>query len=205
MLPDLLGGEDQHGGDEPHQGAKDAEESASSRAALEGVGCLTIQAILDHVQIEAAHVYRAETQDLVIRHVELEATVRLHAAAGQLGRAGQSPPVQQLELAHGEQVPVGPKAIQVTQQEPGRVADAPVGVRQLLEDGIGDPDVLPVVRRGHQKAQDVGAVTLDDALRCDDVAQRLVHGPPLPVHDEAMGENHPVWGLAPGRHRRQQG
>ena len=70
-LPDLVAGEGQNGGEHLGHAVQDQVQRGLGAAALQAVALLTVEPILDDVQIEAGELHHAEVVDLVGDHVEL--------------------------------------------------------------------------------------------------------------------------------------
>ncbi len=99
----------------------------------------------------------------------------------------------------------GIEAVEVGQQEAGRVADAPVGVGGALEDLVGDAHLGPVVGGRHPQADDVRAQGLHHVLGPHHVALGLGHLLALGVHREAVGQHLGVGRPVVHGHRGEQG
>ncbi len=96
------------------------------------------------------------------------------------------------------------EVVHVAEQEPERVADAPVRLARAFENLIGDAHVLGVVGCRHPQTDDVRAVLGDDIERRDHVAERLRHLTTLAVHDEAVGEHAAERSLTVHAHAREK-
>ena len=77
--PDLFGGKGQNRGDEADHAAEDVVHGGLSRTALQRVGAVAVQSVLDDIQIEVGHLHHAEVVDGAVDIVEL---VGLIAGAG---------------------------------------------------------------------------------------------------------------------------
>ncbi len=90
------------------------------------VGPGRVQAILDHVEVKAAHVHDAEVVQRLVDQVKLVALVGRDDRRLQPGRARDGPAVELHQVGDRHRVPRRIEAMQVTEQETRRVADAPV-------------------------------------------------------------------------------
>ena len=116
----------------------------------------------------------------------------------------QDPAIHGGQLVIGQVVHAGLEIVQVAQQEPRRVANAAVRLRQALEDVHGDAHVVAVVRGGHPQAQYLRPKLIDDLLGRDGVAQGLGHLAALAVQGEAVGQDLLIGRLALDGHCREE-
>ena len=188
VLPDLVTGEGQNGGEELGHGVQDQEQGSLGGAAAQAVLLLAVQPVLQNVQIEAGQVHHAEVVDGVGDHVVFVAHVGLAAGLYQLVQAGQGPAVQLLQLLGGDQA-VGIEFVQVAQAIPGGVAELQVVLGDLLKDLFGAAHIGMVVGGGGPQADDIRAELLDQVGGVYAVAQGLVHGTALAVYGPAVGQN----------------
>ena len=147
-----------------------------------------VEPVLQHVEVEATQVLRAEQLQLGDHGVEfVRLVVRQHIGL-KLGGARQQPAVdfQQIALGHG--VLHGVEIAGVGQQKAQRVADAAVGVDDARHDLVVARDVARIVAGGHPQAQNLRAPFLVGFLQVDAVAERLAHLAALRIHREAVRE-----------------
>ena len=81
------------------------------------------------------------------------------------------------------------ETVQIAEEVAQRVAQPAIGFDDAPDDPGADPQVVRIVDRRHPETQDIGAVVLHDALRGDDVAERLGHLAPLAVERETVGQH----------------
>ena len=204
VLPDLIGRIGQDRRDELGQRHQDLIQRGLSRAPLAGRGPFTVQAVLERIEVEAAHVHRAEVVHLMEHHVVLVVAVRLDGAPGKAPKPQHRPAVDLRHGVKGHGVLDRVKVRDVAQEKPGRVADPPVDFGQLVEDIFRDAHIAPVVDGGRPQAQHVRPVLPHHRLGLHHVAQGLGHLAAFLVHHETVGEHGAVRRVAPRGHRRQQ-
>jgi len=204
MVPDLLGREGEHGSQEPREVLHDQEQGALCRFALLRAGLVDIEPVLEDIEVEGAHVHHTEVVDELVDDIGLELLVGpAHLLDELLGHVqGVAVHLEHLPVRHHVRVRV--ESREVAEHEPGRVADAAVGLHQALDDFARDADVVPEVLGAHPEPEDLGAVFVDDLLGRDGVAQGLGHLAALAVHHKSVGEDGPVGRFAARAHRRQQ-
>ena len=96
-LPDLVAGEGQDRAEELGQGVEDQVHRGLSRAALDAVARLAVEAVLQNVQIELAELGHAEIVDRVGQDMELIVVIGFEGGLDQLVQPGHGPAV---ELQH---------------------------------------------------------------------------------------------------------
>ena len=136
--------------------------------------------------------------------VELVLVVGPRHAVDQAGQAVEHEAVHLVEARVGLPVAARVEVEQVAEQEPERVAHAPVRVGQAVEDLPRHPDVLGVVLGSDPQAEDLGAVLRQQIVETDHVAERLRHLAALTVDEEAVGQHAQVGRPAARRHRLEQ-
>ena len=154
-----------------------------------------VEAVLQDIEVDGAHLHGAELVQPVKGQVKFVILVRLLNPLQELGQPGEGQPVQFLPLLRRHQVALGIEVVEVPQHETGGVAETPVGVSRLFQDVGGEPNVVPVIYRGHPQPQDFGPITIRDPLGGDDVTQGFRHLAAFAVHHEAMGQDSPIGGL----------
>ena len=95
-------------------------------------------------------------------------------------------------LVHGQRVALDVEVGEIREQEPQRVANAPIGFDDALQDLFRDRQLARVIGRRHPQAQDVRAELVHHLLRRDDVALRLAHLVPGAIDKEAVGEQRAI-------------
>ncbi len=63
------------------------------------------------------------------------------------------------------------EVVDITEEIPVSIADTPVHFDKIVDDALGDPDIVPVIRGRDPEPQDIRPVFLDDFLGADSVAQ----------------------------------
>src|SRR5438270_12889081 len=102
--PDLLGREDEYGGDQANQRAGDFPDRrlrGTTRSVLRG---LRIETILENVKVKRAEIDDAEIVDSMINTVKIVSLVPLAALTDQLGGALEHPAIHFLELIVGQRI-----------------------------------------------------------------------------------------------------
>ena len=163
-----------------------------------------VQAILQNVQIEATEIHDAEVMDLLIDEVKLVVAVRRDDVFMQRPRPRQRPAIECDQFGGRHGVTGRVEAGKIAEQEPDRVAHAPVRVGHALQDLIGDTHVVGVVRGSDPESQHVGAERSDYLLWHHGVADGLRHLVALLVHCEAVRQHTAVGGVRVHRDRGQQ-
>ena len=203
--PDLITGEGQDGGEQLGHGVQDQVQGGLGAAALQTILLLTVEPVLDDVQIEAAQLHHAEIIDGMGHHMELILVIGGLHLLDQGVELGDSPAVQGQHILGGHQI-IGVKAVEVAQAVAGGVAELQIVLAQLLEDLLGAAHVHMVVGGTGPETDHIRAELLDDIGRVNAVAQGLVHGAALAVHGPAVGQALFVGGtLAQGADSHQQG
>ena len=137
--------------------------------------------------------------------MELVAFIGLRHAPDHFLQAVQGPPVHFQHLVAIQTVGIRCKVIQIAQDEPAGVADAPVGFHQALENFLGNADVVGIVLRRHPQPQDFRAVFGNGVFRVDGVAAGFGHLFSFAVHDKAVGQDAFVGGPSAGSDGFQKG
>src|SRR3989442_15485478 len=106
---------------------RDLVQGGLGAAAGQALGRAGVQAVLEHVQVEAAQVFRAEQLQLGHHGVEFIDLVVGQQLGLELGGAGQGPAVDLQQLFGGNRVLRSIEVADVGQQEAQRVADAEIG------------------------------------------------------------------------------
>ncbi len=163
---------------------------------------VTIQAVLDNIQIEIGHIHHAEVVDCMQYGMELISVIARNHTGNQLIKLHQRPLVKLLELLIRQQLR-GIKAVQVAENIARRIADFQIVLGQVLEHFLGNTHILPVIGRGHPQTQNIRAIILQNLLRADAVAQRLGHLLPLFIHNHAVCDNRLIRRNALDRNRGQ--
>ncbi len=136
--------------------------------------------------------------------MELKFFVILQAPFPQLLETGQNPAVQLGHPGFGPTINGGIEINEITQHKADGVADLAIGIGQLAEDILRDPDIVAIILGGGPEPQDLGPVLLDDRLRGDHVADTLGHLLALAVHHKAVGQHRLVRSRPPGADRGQK-
>src|SRR5215467_9326318 len=189
VAPRLLRGEREDRRHEPRQPAEDVEADGLGSAPPRVVGQRGVEPVLDDVEVERREVDRAEVVDGVEDRVELVVVVGAPDAADQPRQPIEDPAVNLVQPGVRLAVARGIEIAEVAEQEPERVAHAPVGVGEPLQDLHRHADVLRVVLGRHPQSQDLGTELRQDVVELDGVAEGLRHLPPLAVDEEAVGHD----------------
>ena len=171
VRPHLVRGEGQDRGHQPRQRGEQLEAHRLGGAAHRIVGGPDVEPVLDGVEVERGEVDRAEVVDRVEGHVELEVLVRLPPARDQITEAQQGPAVELVHVAVRAPIALGVEVGQGAEQEAARVADAPVGVGEPVQDLERETDVLRGVLRGHPQPQHLRPVLREQLVGSDVVAR----------------------------------
>jgi len=124
-----------------------------------------IEPVLDDVQVKSAQFDDAEVVNLLINIVELVVAIRRHHVILQCERFGDHPLIDG-KRAHAT-APSARRieAIHVSQQEPQRVAHAPVGIRHSPQDFLRYAHFVGIVGRRDPQPHHIGAERTGQFLR----------------------------------------
>ena len=191
-LPRLLGGEAEYRGHEAKQAPGDVVERVLRRAPRGRIRGARIQAVLEDVEVERAEVLRAERLQPRDRGMELELLAVGEDRGLQLGGERGRIAVDLQPILDRHRVPLRIEVRGVREQEPQRIADAPVAFHHSFQDLIRDRQLARIVRRRDPQAQDLRAERSGYLLRLDRVALRLAHLAAFPVDEESVSQKAPV-------------
>ena len=158
-------------------------------AAGDAVALRGVLTILDDIQVEGAHLDRAELHQTLHHFVEIVVGVSLLDILLRRQRTADRPAIQHHHVFRRHAVGARLEPVQVGQQEARGVADAAIRVGGTLEDLVGHRDFAGVIGRRHPQAQNVAAQLVHHVLRADGVADRLGHLAALAVDGEAVGQH----------------
>ena len=108
--------------------------------------------ILDHIQVEATQVIGAKIVQLLVNLVKLVRLVGLRQFLLQLGSAIDSPAIQGQHVVKIQGIRCRVKAIEIGQQEAGRIANTAVRIRRALEYLVTHGEFTAVIGSGHPQA-----------------------------------------------------
>src|SRR6476646_1427992 len=97
------------------------------------------------------------------------------------------------------------KIIEVTEHEPAGVPNLSVHLDELIENLLGNSNIIAIILRRDPQAQNFGPRLLDHVLRRDNVPGRLRHLLALPIENKTVGQDSLVWGAMVGDDAGQQG
>ncbi len=184
--PDLLGGERQHRGEPPNHRLRNVVHRGLRRSARHAVAWRCVQAVLQHIHVEAAQIDDAEIVDGLVNAVERVLAISVQHLCLNLRRAHQRPAIEGEHVLRLHHMPFGIEPMQIAKQKAHSVAHSAIRVRHALENLVRNADLIGIVRRRHPQAQHVRAERAHDLLRSDDVAQRFRHLAALLVHGEPV-------------------
>ncbi len=202
--PDFLGREAANRGQPARQCLEDMPRRGLGRAPCRMVGRQRVEPVLDHVEVERAHVDRAEmVHTLVDLPVALVGVSVEHLI---LNRGGEIDgiSIQRQHLLESDAVMRWIETGQIAEQEARGIADPAVGIGNALQDFIGNGHFLAVVGGRDPQPQHICAECVHDLLRRDHVAYRLRHFLAVGIDRETVGQYRFVRRLAMHRHRGQQ-
>ncbi len=130
--------------------------------------------------------------------MKLVGFIRFPDTRDQLFQTGESPAINFKQILFGNAVCGRVKIVNVAENVTGCIADASIGLGDLLEDCVADTGVVAIVLGGDPEAQNFSTVLLDDFLRGNHITHRLGHRSTLLVEDKTMGQNCFVWGGVTG-------
>jgi len=102
--------------------------------------------------------------------MELVGVVGIHHPALHAERTVNDPAIQRQQLIHRQRVACRFEPVQIREQEPSGIADAPIGVRGPFQDSLRDRHLSGEIGCGHPQTQNVRTEGRYDLLRRDDVA-----------------------------------
>ena len=170
----------------------------------QAVGLGGVLAVLDHVEVETAHVGDTEVEQLLIDQVEVVLLIGLDDLLLQGMRPADRPLVERDHLFARDQIPGRVEPLQIGEQKTCGVAYPPIGIGGALEDLVRDRHLGPIVGRRHPQPDDVRPQGLHDRLRQDHVAEGLGHLLTFGVDRESVRQHALVGCPAIHRHRAQQ-
>ncbi len=124
---------------------RDVVQRGLRRASGARIGGRGVQAILQHVQIEAAQVLGAEHLQLGDHRVELVDVVMREDLALQFGRARERVAIDLQPFVDRYRMPSMVVVGQIGEQKAQGVADTAIAFRHALEDFVGDRQFARVV------------------------------------------------------------
>src|SRR5947207_6899340 len=189
VAPGLLGGERQNRRQEPRERGEDVVARRLGRPPTRVVARRGVETVLDDVEVLRRKVHGAEVVDRVEDRVELVLLVRAPDAPDEPPEPVEDEAVELVQARIRLPVALGHEIAQVAEQEAERVADAPIGVGEPIQNLEGDPDVLGIVLGRHPQAKDLGTVLRQEVVEADDVAERLGHLPSLAVDEKAVRDH----------------
>ena len=119
--------------------------------------------------------------------------------------AGEDPAVDFVHLLGGDRIDGRVEVVNVAQEVAERVPDTPIHFHQVVDDVLGDADIVPVIRGGYPEPEDVRPVLLDDLLGAHRVSHGFRHFPSFAVNDEPMCQDGAERRVTPSSHTVQQG
>ena len=185
-LPDFFRGEGKDRGHQFDEAVGDMPQRVLCRAPCPGILGRGVEAILEDVEVKTAEVFRAEGLQRLHDAVEFVLAVIGLALVLHLPRHGQRVAVDFQPFFGRQGVFLRVKIDGVGQQEAQRVADAPVGFDNALQNFVRDRDFTGIIGGCCPQAQDVGPQSVGNLLRGDDVAHRFGHLAALAVDDETV-------------------
>ena len=188
-----------------HEHREELGQHGLGAAALERAGLLTVQTVLQGVEIHVGELGNHEVVERTVSARELVARVSVVDLGLDLGQTGNHELVERQQVGKGDAVGLGLKlTLELGEQEAQRVAETTVGIRRTGENLVVDGNVGAGVDRGDPQANDVSAHLVADLVGVDDVAERLGHLAALTVEREALRDDRLVRSMAVGTHRGEQ-
>src|SRR6476646_11172004 len=97
------------------------------------------------------------------------------------------------------------KIIEVTEHEPAGVPNLSVNLDELIENLLGNSNIIAIILRGDPQTQDFCPGLFDYILRRNNVSGRLRHLLALPIEHKAVGQDSLVGSAMIGDDAGQQG
>ena len=151
-----------------------------------------INPVFDGIDIKLAQLSHGEFIERVINAMEFKLLIPAQHLFGELARAHQHILVQRRHLLPGNGIPVGPKAIQVAQQEAESVAQLAVSLRDPLHQVLAGDHIFAEVDGCHPETNNLRSQPLRDVDGIDPIPLAFGHGAPVLVERPAAGGGHAV-------------
>src|SRR5882724_511519 len=189
ILPDLFGSENEDRCDETNQGAGNFPDGGLRGAAGFAFGRLSVEAVLQNVEVEGAEVHDTVVMDGVIDAVEFVAGVPFAALGNEFGGAIEHPTIDFLELIVRKSVARGIEIAEIAKGEAEGVANFPVGFAELRHHALAHFYIGLIFHRADPETEQVGAPLFADFDGIDRVAERFGHWAALLVESPAVRDD----------------
>ncbi len=204
VFPDILGGKTQHRCHPTYHRLGNIKRRGLRRTPGHAFCRHGVLAVLDHIQIKAAQIHRAEVMHQLIERMKLVTVIRGHDLLLNLAGAFHRPFVQAEHLFRCDSMLRRVKVPQIGQQIARGIAHAPIGIGGAFENLIGDAYLAAVIGGRHPQAQNVRAQVIDHLLRRHHVALGLGHLLTFGVDRETVSQHCLVGGAVLHGDRGQQ-
>src|SRR5208282_2107560 len=176
MLPNFFTGKTQNGRQQTDHGFTDAPNRSLGRTAAEGVGGVSVEAVLDDVEVEGAEIDHAEMIHAVIDPVKSKLFVPVANVAGEGPSLAQHVLVKRLELFKRDGAGLRIEIVEIAERVLEQfVTNLAVVFRDALHQGFRSDDVFTEVDRSCPQSHDLSAEAAGDVNRVHIVAARLRH------------------------------
>ena len=189
VAPDLFRREAQDGRQPSHHRLRQVIQSGLRRAPRSAVRPGGVEPIFDDIEIETAEFDHAEVMNLLIDLVKLVIAIGRHDVVLQAKGLGDHPLIDGHQVIERYCMPLRIEAVQVAQEKAQRVAHAPIGIADPLEDLLRDAHLVGVVGRRDPQPNYVRAQCAGQLLRRENIAERLGHLAAVFIHGETMREH----------------
>ena len=199
-LPDFFGGKADDGSDELHKGEQDFIHRRLGASPQAGIVFFRIKTVFQDIQIYRGQVDGTEIMNRMVHDVEFIVFISLENGPFHLFHTEQCPFIQFFHIFISHTVFCRIEIVEIAQKITEGISDFSVYIAHGFHDFIGQTDVALIVDGGNPKAHDVGAVFIDNILRCHYIAYRLGHFTAFAVHGKSVGEYCFVWRFAVDGH-----
>ena len=188
-LPNLFHGEAQHRSQHNNQIHQDFVHCSLCAAAFLAISLVSIQAVLDDIQIVAGHFHGAEVVDCMVQHMEVIAFISCSNLLLQQLQMHQSPFIQLQHFLEGNGILFVVEVVGIAQDIADGVTNLAIYLSQLLQDFRGDTDICLIIGGSSPQANDISAILLDNILRNNNIAHGFGHLAAFAVNNIAMSQN----------------
>ena len=157
-------------------------------ATLFAVCLVSIQAVLDDIQIEAGHFNGAEVMDCMVQYMEIIAFVSSGNFLLQQLQMHQRPLVKLQHFVERNCISFIVEIVGVAQNVTDGVTDFAVYLSQLLQDFRGDTNICLIIGGSSPQTDDISTVLFDYVLRNDNVTYGFGHLAAIAVNYITMSQ-----------------
>ena len=195
-LPNLFHSEAQHRSQHNNQIHQDFVHCSLCAAAFLAISLVSIQAVLDDIQIVAGHFHGAEVVDCMVQHMEVIAFISCSNLLLQQLQMHQSPFIQLQHFLEGNGILFVVEVVGIAQDIADGVTNLAIYLSQLLQDFRGDTDICLIIGGSSPQTNDISAILLDNILRNDNIAHGFGHLAAFAVNNIAVSQNGFIGSLA---------